>query len=167
LTQNSTCGIFPVLYILLYPHTDTQTTQTHDSPCWSLSAKDSGSWIVHGLTFSSFFFKFSLVGQQARLVRTRKCTLRVRTQHPQLLMSSRQPGLCCLFGDCRAKGQSPDGIRRSHKASDNRPGILQYYLRHPADMNVFAAGLRMLDKGRQIHCSHLKDKFAQSPIPGS
>ena len=43
------------------------------------------------------------------------------------------------------------------------PTIDPGYLRHPADVNVLAAGLRMVDKAAKT--SHLKDKFAKRQFP--
>ena len=43
------------------------------------------------------------------------------------------------------------------------PAIDPGYLRHPADVAVLAAGLRMADKAAKS--PHLKDKFAKRQFP--
>jgi hypothetical protein len=65
-------------------------------------------------------------------------------------------------------------VSRSHAGLEDKP-LTAYtdpteyptidpgYLRHPADVNVLAAGLRMLDKVAKS--SHLKDKFAKRQFP--
>ena len=60
---------------------------------------------------------------------------------------------------CKAQGQAltADADATKHPTID--PG----YLRHPADVHVLAAGLRMLDKVAKS--SHLKDKFANRLFP--